>query len=221
VLALLAPPVLAQEVAPAPPVGAHGDAAELGVGAGFVDGWSALTSTPPGPFRAPGMGAALELDAGWRLLPEVTLGAWGYGAQLSETAARPAPFDVSRAGAGLEGTWHAMPSSVGVSPWVSLGAGWRGQWLEYETGPVQAQHGVEIVRARAGLDVRVSPSLALAPVIGASVGMYLSQKLAGAQTWNPIARPGLDTYVFAGVRATLDFPLHPRPGGGGPAGYAR
>jgi hypothetical protein len=207
----IALPVMAQE-APPPTVsaGARGDALELGVGAGFTDGWGTLnTSYSRQNTHVTGAGAALELDPSWRALPVLAIGAYGFGAQLSETAALPSNGDLMQAGAGVQGTVHLVPNAAHLDPWVSLGSGWRGQWIAHQGGNATAQNGWEIVRARAGVDSRITPGLALGPVIGASLSRYFLQTLDGGP-WTGVPDPGLNVYVFAGVRATLDYPLHPR-----------
>jgi hypothetical protein len=208
-LALALPvPVFAQE---APPprasVGAGGHAVELGVSAGATYGWGTLGNSNVGATVNPGAGGALELEPSWRALPFLAVGAYGWGAQLGATAALPSPGYVLQAGAGVQGTVHLVPAASDLDPWLSLGSGWRGQWLNNLSGSL-SQDGWEIVRARAGLDSRINPGLALGPVIGASLTRYYTQELPGGSFMG--VSPGLDVYVFAGVRATLDYALHPR-----------
>lgn len=207
----LAPELLAQEL-PVAPAGATGRAIEIGIGGGFTDGWGNLTSASPPAVRLPGAGGQLELDAGLRVLPSLAVGAYGFGAQLSETAALPTTADVFQAGAGLQGTLHFRPSATDADPWLSLGAGWRGQWLTYvgDHG-FTAQNGIDMLRARVGLDMRVSPTLALSPVLGVSLSTFVTQSVLGSP-WSSTGPFLLDTFVFAGVRATIDLPLERRPG---------
>jgi hypothetical protein len=202
-------PVYAQESPPTVSVGAHGDALELGVGAGATGGWGTFGTSNVAPIRTPGGGGALELEPSWRALPVLGVGVYGWGAQLSETAALPSPGDALQAGAGIQGTLHFAPSAPKLDPWLSLGSGWRGQWLDYVGPGSIAQNGWDFVRARAGVDARVSPTLALAPVVGASLTRYYTEQFPGVP-WSSIPSAGLDVYVFAGVRATLDYALHPR-----------
>jgi hypothetical protein len=202
-------PVFAQEVPAAPvSVGAEGHAVELGVSGGFTDGWGTLGTGTVGHVTVPGAGGALELEPAWRALPAVAVGAYGWGAQLGQVAALPFPGYVLQAGAGVEGSVHVLPASPTLDPWFGLGTGWRGQWLNSNSGSL-SQDGWEIVRARAGVDSRVTPGLALGPVIGASLTRYYTEELPGG-SWMGVPHPGLDVYVFAGVRATLDWAAHPK-----------
>jgi hypothetical protein len=203
-------PILAQEV-PSSTVsaGARANALELGVGAGFTDGWGTLDTSYVRNTRVTGAGAAIELDPSWRVLPVLAIGVYGFGAQLSESAALPSGGDVMQAGAGIQGTVHLVPKAAHLDPWISLGSGWRGQWIAFQAGVATAQNGWEFIRARAGVDSRITPGLALGPVIGASLSRYYIQELVGGP-WTGVPDPGLNVYVFAGVRATLDYPLPPR-----------
>lgn len=204
-------PAFAQEVSSPAPVGATGHAIELGVGGAWTDGWGTMDRSTRGPNRVPGMGGALQLDLGARVLPWLTIGAYGFGAQLSIIPAVPAAATAYQAGAGLAGTWHMRPAAQ-TDPWLAIGAGWRGQWLAFLNGNATAQHGMDFLNARAGVDLRVSPSVALSPVLGAALGSYFLQEIHGGP-WQAVGRPGLDTYVFAGLRATLDVPTRTRPAG--------
>ena len=198
-------PLMAQEAPPPISVGAGGNALELGVGAGFTDGWGTFGTSNPGPSRTAGPGGAVELDPSWRALPVLAIGLYGFGAQLTETPALPSAGDVMQAGAGVQGIVHIVPAAPRFDPWISLGTGWRGQWLAYDSGPSTAQNGWDFVRARAGLDARITPGLALGPVLGASITRYYSQELLNGP-WTAVPAAGVNVYVFAGVQATLDVP---------------
>lgn len=203
---------LAQEV-PEPSVAASGRSFELGFSGGVSDGWGILTSgSPPSPpsVRTAGAGGQLELDAGLRVVPRLTLGVYGFGAQLSETAAYPSSADAFTAGAGLQGTVHFLPARY-INPWVSLGGGWRGQWLTYAQGGFTALDGVDFFRARVGANLHVSPTVALSPVVGASLSTFLVEQVPGTTTWTKVQTLTMNTFIFVGARATLDFPLERRP----------
>jgi hypothetical protein len=206
-------PIFSQSIyAEAPPpvsAGARGGALELGVSAGFTDGWGTLGTSETGSTRIPGGGIALELDPSWRALPLLAIGVYGFGAQLTDVAALPSSGDVIQAGAGIQGTVHLRPTAPRLDPWISLGSGWRGQWLSYQAGSSTVQNGWELVRARAGLDSRITPGLALGPVIGGSLSRYYAQEPLPGPWLTVNEDPGLNVYVFAGVRATLDWPTRP------------
>jgi hypothetical protein len=204
--------LLAQAEVPSPPVGAAGDAIELGIGAGAVDGWSVLEATTAPHARVPGGGGAVELSGGWRAAPHLAIGVWGFGAQLSETPALPSTAGAYAAGAGAEGTWHFRPGATDADPWVSLGSGWRALWLTFLSDGTTAQHGIELARVRVGVDLRATPGIALGPVVGASVATVVTEEVQGGP-WHLVPATRLDTFVFAGVRATVDVPLHRRPPG--------
>jgi hypothetical protein len=208
----LAPDLHAQETSPPAPVGATGRAFELGISGGFADGWGSLNSPTPGGVRVPGSGGQLEIDAGVRVLPNLALGAYGFGGQLSDSAAIPITADVFAAGAGLQGTVHLRPAARDADPWLSLGAGWRGQYLSFQGGNGYiAQDGVDMFRARVGVDLRVSPTLALSPVLGASLSTFVTESIQGAP-WTSLHGFPVNTFVFGGVRATLDIPFERKPG---------
>ncbi len=203
--ALLAVGAAAQPEPPPPaPVGAHGGVAELGVNFGFVDAFGDVSTQTPAHQRTAGFGGTIELDAGWRLSAPLALGVFGFGTQLSQTPAAPWSADVYEAGAGVAATWHIRPSATDYDPWIAIGSGWRAQWLAYLSDSTTTQHGVEMLRARVGVDLRASPSVALSPVLGASLSTFLVEEVQGG-AWRAISSPAVNTFVFAGVRATVDL----------------
>jgi hypothetical protein len=212
-LAALALPQTAagQPVEPVrPTAGPVAGGAEIGIGWSVLAGSGAISMSDGARARAAGVGGALELDAGWRALPALTVGAWGFGAQLSESAARPSTAGVYTAGAGIQGTWHFRPGAPDYDPWLLVGAGWRGQWLNFLSDGVTAEHGLEAVRVQAGVNLRVLPTVALSPVVGGSLSTYLTES-AQSGPWRAISSSRWDAFVVAGVRATIDIPVVARP----------
>ena len=204
----------AEGLPPELPAGAHGNALEFGIGMGWTDGFGPTQPSPASGVRVANQGAAVELDGGWRALPPLALGLWGFGAQLSEGAALPQPVYVYQAGAGIEGTWHTRPTASVFDPWLAVGTGWRAQWLSaLAGGGVTSLHGIELARARLGVDLRTSSTVAIAPEIGASMTTFLTQSFPGSG-WEALPSPAINAFVFAGVRATIDVPVH---GAGGAA----
>jgi hypothetical protein len=198
----------AQEVPGQAPIGAHGSAFELGIAGGYAQSFSpASTVGPNGAVMTTGTGGALDADLGWRASSNLAIGVWGHGAQLGMTAAQapPAiPRNLYEAAAGLGGTWHFQPAAAHLDPWVAVGTGWRGQWFGYGNGATYAAHGLELVRARVGLDVRVSRAVAIGPIMGGSLDDYLTQLLPGGR-WVAVSGRPLTGSFFAGIRGTLDM----------------
>jgi hypothetical protein len=180
--------------------------AEVGVGFGLLASSGAGSTYSTTRARAPAIGGSIELDAGWLALPQLAVGVWGFGAQLSEAVARPSPADVFEAGAGIQGTLHLRPYATDYDPWLMVGSGWRAQWFSFPHDGVTTEQGMELVRVQAGVDLRASPTLALGPMVGASLSTYVLEATEGGP-WHAIPGPRLNGFVVAGVRATLDLPL--------------
>jgi hypothetical protein len=200
-----------QEVPGQAPVGAHGHAFELGLAGGFEQSFSPASAGANGAVLSPGAGGALGVDLGWRATSNLAIGVWAHGAQLGVTGAQAPPeipANLYEAAAGIGGTWHFRPSAANLDPWVAIGTGWRGQWFGYGGGATYAEHGLELVRGRVGLDVRVSQTVAIGPVVGGSLDSYLTQELPGGR-WVAVSGRPIAGSFFAGMRGTLDVPLGP------------
>jgi hypothetical protein len=185
---------------------ARAGGAELGVGYGLLVGSGPGSITSTTRARTPAIGGSIELDAGWRALPALTVGVWGFGAQFSEAVAHPSPADGYAAGAGVQGTVHFRPDATDADPWLMVGAGWRAEWLRFVSDGVTTEQGIDLVRAHAGVDLRVSPTLALGPMVGGSLSTSLSEETESGR-WHPTPVAKLNAFVLAGIRATLDVPL--------------
>lgn len=193
----------AQEEPQPPPVGSKGHAFELGAGAGFAQVWTPAAAGPAGRTLNTGVGGALAIDLGYRATPGLALGVWGEGAELGGTVAQPVASSFYAAAAGIGGTWHLGPRAPDVDPWVAVGTGWRGQWFGYRGSGTYSEHGLELARARVGVDVRLSPAVAIGPVAGGSLDLFLTQELPGG-SWIRVTSSPTAESLFAGVHGTFD-----------------
>jgi hypothetical protein len=95
--------------------------------------------------------------------------------------------------------YHLDPQ-VRVDPWLELGTGYRVLWEPLPGADTVVTHGLQLGRARIGLDLR-GESVAIAPFIGADLTTFLWQDLGSNEA---IASPRLSTFVFAGIQGRLD-----------------
>ena len=184
------------------PVRAPKNAFELGVNTGYTQGFGALTRRVPlGSLAGPGFAAGLDL--GYRVSPGFSIGVAGQYQGFSASSALPTGTVVRGASVDLQGTLHGAPYSR-VDPFVTIGAGYRALW-EVPTGiaPTIMTHGFELAKLQLGLDLRVSESVAIAPVIGAGVDMFVWENTEGAETAQ-LRNRGASGFVFAGVQGRFD-----------------
>lgn len=142
---------------------------------------------------------------GIRAPPELAIGLTGQYQELAPAAAQGTGTRVRGAAIGVEGKFHFRPFER-VDPWLSLGAGYRMLWIAPE-GPDNnlLQHGFELARGQVGLDVRVSPDIALGPMIGGDVNLFTTQKPEGPAGSTMIPEKRLNTFLFAGVQGRFDL----------------
>ncbi len=183
------------------PVAAPTHAFELKVGTGYTQGFGWLTPTQhiadvAGPGIGVDVGVAYRADPRWSIGVECGAQDFQNNATVN-TAARGVTANVGV-------TYHGSPYVHG-DPWLRLGTGYRALWNVNPVagGPTTMLHGFEIAKASVGYDVRVSPHVAIAPLVGADVGAFVWQEQNGGNT--TMARPQLGTYVFAGLQGRFDF----------------
>jgi hypothetical protein len=181
-------------------VPAPSQALEITVGTGYTQPFGILRKGVGMPSIAhEGVGA--EASLGYRADPHFAV---SIGGQYQELTANTAAGTRGVAGT-LAVAYHIAPQTR-TDPFLELGAGYRLFWIVPQASaqaPVALEHGFQLVRGRAGLDLRLSPDIALAPVVGADVTTFLWEDIGGNNT--AIASPGVSTFVFAGVLGRFDL----------------
>jgi len=179
---------------------------ELTLGTGYTQPFGKLDGATGMPDVAtPGLG--IDLGAGYRIDPRWSIAATGQYSELTAERGNNARSFTP----GIAVAYHFLPNQH-TDPWVELGTGYRMLW---ETSRAQAptllSHGFQLLRARLGVDYHTDADLALGPVIGADMNVFLWQD---ATTSVAIASPSVSTFVFAGIQGRIDV-------GGTPVGTAR
>ncbi len=190
-----APGYLAQHLRPPT------NALELRVASGYTQGFGAVA---PGRSMADvaGAGLGVGVDVDYRPQESFSL---GLGGQLQEfasqqnSAARGLAFD-------LGATFHLAPLRRG-DPWLRVGTGYRLLWEvdpDGVRGASTLRHGFDLATLRVGYDVRVSEDVALAPVIGGDLDLFLWQ--APGQGGGPALSSGMvGTFIYAGLQGRFDL----------------
>jgi hypothetical protein len=185
-------------------VAAPSNAFELGIGAGYSQGVGKLGGGMSNVQDVASAGGSVEVDAGWRIAPHVSVG--GYA-----TFADWAPGDhvnndntLLGATAGVQAVLHVRPDRS-VDPWVSVGTGWKGLWQDPQQGKVTSLQGLELARLQIGVDYRVNDDVSISPVIGGSLGMYLSDDSPMTTQFTEIADKQVNFTGFAGLAGRFDL----------------
>lgn len=175
-------------------VAAPKQAFELDVSTGYTQGFGMLNQGVGMPDVADA-GIGVGVGAGYRINPRWSISLQGQYQELNAdrgTSARGATGT-------LAAQYHFRPEQR-LDPWAELGAGYRFLW---ENNALQQDtlltHGIQLVRARVGADIRVSPDVALGPFIGADLNTFLGQE------GNTIDNPRLSTFVLAGLQGRFDI----------------
>jgi hypothetical protein len=176
-------------------VAAPRNALEVTMGTGYTQGLGMLERGVNLPDVAQA-GIAADVGVGYRIDPR-----WSVGATLQYQELRAQRAAGARGIAtGVQIAYHVDPTKR-LDPWVQLGTGYRLLW---EGGNVLAPnlltHGFELARFTAGLDLRATPQLAVAPILGADVNLPLWQVPGGA-----IGGARVSTFVYAGIQGRFDL----------------
>lgn len=180
------------------------NAFEIGVATGYTQGGGKLGDSMDNLEDVSGPGGAIELDLGYRILPRLSVGAYGTLSSYQHGDAIDATTDVYGATAGLQAIWHFRPDRS-VDPWLSLGTGWKGLWLDPSSGKATSLQGLELARLQVGVDYRLSRQIAIAPVIGGSISTFLGQDSAMTADLTEIADKDVNFTAFAGLSGRFDL----------------
>lgn len=178
-------------VAPSP------DGLELAFGGGYTQGVGGAGSSGSVEDLS-GPGGGFEAQLGWRVSPRFTAGAYGTIARFRRGDLMADGDQAWGATAGVQAIAHTRLSRA-LSPWGSLGTGVRGLWLTAAQQPTTKAYGLELARVQLGLDIRISPSFALSPVLGASASVWLAEDTPATAALSSVHDNRLNLYVFTGV----------------------
>ena len=185
-------------------VAAPASAFEIGVATGYTQGVGPIGGGAQHVEDVAKAGGAVELDAAYRINPTFSVGAYGSFSKSAAGDHVNDQTDVFGATAGVQGIAHLRPDRS-VDPWVSLGTGWRGLWLSPESGKNTSIQGLELARLQLGVDYRVSEDVAIAPVIGGSLNMYVSQDSPMTTSYTELSSKKVNFTGFAGLAGRFDL----------------
>lgn len=203
-LALAQPEAIADDTRFDVPLAPVQGALELGVASGYAQGGGKLGGTMGNLEDVAGPGATVELAAGYRLVPNLGIGLYGSVSTNQHGDLIASTTNVFGAAAGIQATVHLRPART-VDPWVSAGAGWKGLWLSPSSGKATSLQGFELARVQVGVDYRVSKDISIAPVIGGSLSMFVSQDSPMTTSYTEIADKKVNLTGFAGLAGRFDL----------------
>jgi hypothetical protein len=177
---------------------------EIAVATGFAQGGGKLGGGLPNLEDIAGPGAAVEVDLGYRIIPQLTVGVYGALSKSQHGDRISSDTDVLGAAAGVQAAWHFRPH-VSIDPWVSLGGGWRALWLDPGAGKVTSLQGFDLARLQLGVDYRITKEVAIAPVIGGSASMFVSQDSPMTTSYSEIPDKKVNFTGFVGLSGRFDL----------------
>lgn len=179
------------------------NAFEVGLGAGYSQGVGDVGAGIPSLTNSGGPGASVELDLGWRFRPNWLVGVYSTASWLSSGDQPGNAHNNWTASAGVQANYHFQPGE-GFDPWIGLGAGGRGYWVN-RPGGTDVRYGLDVGRVQVGLDVPVAAGVTVSPFIGATATVLLTQELAQQNSFTNISSPNVNVFLNAGVLGRFDL----------------
>jgi len=182
-------------------VPAPANALEIKLDTGYTQGFGMVAPGRGLPSVA-GPGIAFGLNIDHRATEYVS-----YGIEASYQEFSNEANTAARGVAGNVGiTWHGDPLLRG-DPWARLGVGYRLLWEVDPTaavGTTVLRHGFELASLKIGYDLRLGQDVAIAPVVGADVNLFLWEMPSGG-TNHALATAQAATFVYAGLQGRFDL----------------
>ena len=201
-------PAMAQEAsdvegeAPRGTVLAPKNAFEVGIDGGYNQPFGKIDSSSNVSDVAHA-GGAIGLDLAWRATPIFGIGGFGeIHANAADSNLGPSG-SVGGGAAGILASFHFLPYKV-IDPYATVGGGYRGMWASPGTGAGHVFHGIEGARIRAGVDFRATKDIAVGPLVGADVNVFLADHNSATGITSDIASKSANTFIFAGLGARFD-----------------
>lgn len=159
----------------------------------------------------------LQLEVGYKLLPQLTLGGYVSGAygligdQFEDTC-DASGIDCSarvwRVGAQL--LYSFTNASPSFAPWLGVGAGYEWANIEIEGGGEEAKtgySGFEFLNLQAGADWKAGGNLSFGPFIMFSLGQYSKFDIESplGDSDGDIEDKAMHQWLTIGLRGTLDI----------------
>ncbi|MFT3695738.1 MAG: hypothetical protein QM831_21555 [Kofleriaceae bacterium] len=181
------------------------NAIEIGLNGGYAQGAGPVGNDMSHLNAISGAGGQVELSAAYRINPWVSVGL--YGNLATFTNSKDDPNDnVYGAGAGIIATAHIRPAHS-IDPWVSVSGGWKGLWLDHDQGKTTSFQGFDLARLQLGVDYRITREVAIAPMIGGSLAMYVSQDGPMTTSYDEIQNKKVNFTGFAGLQGRFGIGL--------------
>ncbi len=177
---------------------------ELGVAAGYNQGGGKLGGGMGDLQDLASAGGNVEIDVGARIIPNLSVGLYGTLSQSAKGDSVNTSTDIYGASAGIQATWHFRPATS-VDPFVNLGTGWRAMWLNPSSGKVTSLQGLQLARLQVGVDYRLSQDIAIAPIIGGALDMFVSQDSPMTSDYTEIQNKKVNFTGFAGIAGRFDL----------------
>ena len=176
---------------------------EIGLGLGYSQGVGDIGGSSPALTDLAHGGGEIQLNLGYRINPNWMVGVYGTAGKYSLGNLTPSDSDVWSASAGVQANYHLLPRER-WDPWIGLGSGWRGHFIGKPQG-TDSRQGLDLARLQLGVDYRVSRELSVAPYLGASATLFLTQQLAQQSSFSNISDPKVNLFFFGGLMGRFDF----------------
>jgi hypothetical protein len=189
---------------PKQPVRAPRSAFEIGFTPGYTQGFGRIAGETRRLQETTDAGFGATLALGYRATPHWHVGWTGQIQAIKADASMPSGTGVRGILTGIDATYHGIPYER-IDPWVQYGAGYRMLWISPQNEPSARYSGIELARLAVGFDVRVSPDVAVGPVIGADLDLFLYESPGGSAGSITLSQKRVSSFVFAGVQGRFDL----------------
>jgi hypothetical protein len=186
------------------PLAPASNAFEITIGAGYEQAFGKVATGAPMFTDTATAGGGVQVGLAYRFTPYFGFGVYGTGAQFGRGGQTDSSAQLYSMSGGVQADIHFAPGGRQFDPWISLGTGWRGYWESTNSGTT-SMHGLELGKLQVGIDYRISQGLAISPVVGADMSLFLTRNTPGSDSFSNIGGPTINTFLFGGLMGRFDL----------------
>lgn len=150
-------------------------------------------------------GGAVGIDIGYRFNPYMSMSILTQYHEQVVGGDFPGEADLRGFASTLQGTAHFLPYDT-VDPYLTFGSGYRGLWVAPAGSDNDSVfHAIQLARVTFGVDFRVSESVAMGPLAGADMNLFLWESFPGLGESGRVDDPRVSTFLFAGLAGRFDI----------------
>ncbi len=147
----------------------------------------------------------IQLDVGYRVIPELTLGVYGsYGFGMIASNIKDSTDSISTLNLGVQALYD-FPAFQQIKPWAGLGVGYEWMTISPKVGDSAKADGWEFARLQVGADYAVAKNFNTGLFLSYSFAQFGTVSSGGVSVSVPSDQKAMHEWFQIGIRGSYDL----------------